>query len=141
MGELSPTAAMSKASETTRFFMGVSVLAMQFVRCKCHRQPLALLKIKSPFPFLMQVYRALNNARQELGRAERQITPVDLAANEIYDMLRKRLFTQLPDKAQIDDIADNYQNSNQTQRESVAELADYLARKLETLRPEEASAT
>ena len=30
--------------------------------------------------------------------------------------------------------------ANQTQRELVVELADYLAKKLETLRPEEASA-
>jgi hypothetical protein len=54
------------------------------------------------------INRALDNARQELGRAERNITPVDLAANEIYDILRKRLFTKLPDKAEIDDIADAY---------------------------------
>ena len=54
------------------------------------------------------INRALDNSRQELGRAERQITPVDLAANEIYDILRKRLFTKLPDKAEIDDIADAY---------------------------------
>ena len=45
---------------------------------------------------------------QELGRQERNITPVDLAANEIYDILRKRLFTSLPDKAEIDDIAEAY---------------------------------
>ena len=54
------------------------------------------------------ITRALDNARQELGRAERNITPVDLATNEIYDILRKRLFTQLPDQAEIDDIADAY---------------------------------
>ena len=30
--------------------------------------------------------------------------------------------------------------SNQTQRERVVELTDYLARKLETLRPDEATA-
>ncbi len=51
------------------------------------------------------IYRALEDARSELGRQERTITPVDLAANEIYDILRKRLFTALPDQAEIDDIA------------------------------------
>lgn len=51
------------------------------------------------------IIKALGNAKQELGLAERPITPVDLAANEIYDILRKRLFTKLPDKAEIDDIA------------------------------------
>ena len=52
------------------------------------------------------INRALEDARQELGRQERNITPVDLAANEIYDILRKRLFKSLPDKAEIDDIAE-----------------------------------
>lgn len=54
------------------------------------------------------INRALADARSELGRQERNITPVDLAANEIYDILRKRLFTRLPDQAEIDDIADAY---------------------------------
>ena len=53
------------------------------------------------------INRALEDARAELGRQER-ITPVDLAANEIYDILRKRLFTSLPDKAVISDIAASY---------------------------------
>jgi len=54
------------------------------------------------------IYRALEDARSELGRQERSITPVDLAANEIYDILRKRLFKSLPDKAEIGDIADAF---------------------------------
>ena len=52
------------------------------------------------------INRALDNARQELGRGERSITPVDLAANEIYDILRKRLFKSLPDQAEIEDVAE-----------------------------------
>jgi len=51
---------------------------------------------------------ALQDARAELGRQERTITPVDLAANEIYDILRKRLFKSLPDKAEIGDIAEAF---------------------------------
>src|SRR5499427_721271 len=54
------------------------------------------------------INRALEDARAELGRPERHITPVDLAANEIYDILRKRLFTSLPDQAAISDIAASY---------------------------------
>ena len=54
------------------------------------------------------INRALHDARAELGRQERSITPVDLAANEIYDILRKRLFTAIPDKAEISDIASAY---------------------------------
>jgi hypothetical protein len=54
------------------------------------------------------INRALEDARAELGRQERNITPVDLAANEIYDILRKRLFESLPDKAEIEDIAEAF---------------------------------
>ena len=51
------------------------------------------------------INRALEDARSELGRQERTITPVDLAANEIYDILRKRLFKTMPDLGEIGDIA------------------------------------
>jgi len=54
------------------------------------------------------INRALEDARAEVGRQERSITPVDLAANEIYDILRKRLFATLPDKAEVEDIADAF---------------------------------
>src|SRR5437016_5925469 len=54
------------------------------------------------------INRALEDARAELGRQERNITPVDLAANEIYDILRKRLFKSLPAKAEIEDIAEAF---------------------------------
>ena len=54
------------------------------------------------------INRALEDARSELGRQERNITPVDLAANEIYDILRKLLFKSLPDQSEIDDIADAF---------------------------------
>jgi prepilin-type processing-associated H-X9-DG protein len=53
------------------------------------------------------INRALEDARSELGRQERNITPVDLAANEIYDILRKRLFKSIPDKAEIGDGQSN----------------------------------
>jgi hypothetical protein len=54
------------------------------------------------------INRALQDARAELGRQERAITPVDLAANEIYDILRKRLFKVAARQAEIDDIASAY---------------------------------
>ena len=54
------------------------------------------------------INRALNDARAELGRQERSITPVDLAANEIYDILRKHLFAGLPTDAEVSDIASAY---------------------------------
>ncbi|MDA8346579.1 MAG: DUF499 domain-containing protein [Thermaerobacter sp.] len=54
------------------------------------------------------INRAIENARAELGRQERNITPVDLSTNEIYDILRKRLLLSLPDRAVIDDVAEAY---------------------------------
>lgn len=54
------------------------------------------------------IERALLDARKELGRQEKAITPVDLAGNEVYDILRKRLFTKLPDVAEIQDLAARY---------------------------------
>ena len=51
---------------------------------------------------------ALEDARAELGRMERTITPVDLAANEIYEILRKQLFASLPDSTEIGNIAAAY---------------------------------
>ena len=54
------------------------------------------------------INRALTDARHELGRQERNITPVDLAGNEIYAILRKRLFKTLPNEESINTIADRF---------------------------------
>ncbi|QKK08601.1 MAG: DUF499 domain-containing protein [Planctomycetota bacterium] len=57
------------------------------------------------------INRALGDARQELGRQEHTITPVDLEGNEVYDILRKRLFKSLPSADQIDEIAQQFAKS------------------------------
>lgn len=54
------------------------------------------------------INRALKDARAEVGRQERTITPVDLSANEIYDILRKQLFAKLPSHEEIEVIASAY---------------------------------
>lgn len=54
------------------------------------------------------IQSALKDARQELGRAEVNITPVNLESNEIYEILRKRLFLKLPDSSEIAEIASVY---------------------------------
>lgn len=54
------------------------------------------------------INKALEDAKRELGRGVRTITPVDLAANEIYDILKKRLFKKLPSDEDVQDIADAY---------------------------------
>jgi hypothetical protein len=54
------------------------------------------------------IQQALDDATQELGRAEVSITPVNLESNEIYEILRKRLFLTLPNKSEVSEIAEIY---------------------------------
>ncbi len=51
---------------------------------------------------------ALENARKELSRVEFNITPVDLAGDETYAILKKRLFASLPDANKIGHLAQMY---------------------------------
>ncbi|WP_114969907.1 anti-phage-associated DUF499 domain-containing protein [Rhodoferax ferrireducens] len=75
------------------------------------------------------IERALLDARKELGRQEKAITPVDLAGNEVYDILRKRLFTKLPDVAEIEDLAARYGQALEeaTKSKVIARGAEALA--------------
>ncbi len=79
------------------------------------------------------IQRALEDARQELGRQERAITPVDLAASEIYDILRKRLFARLPEPAVVAEVARAFGRKLAeaaragTARRSAEALADEIA--------------
>ena len=51
---------------------------------------------------------AVENLRQETRRQAMTITPVQLAGNEIYEILKKRLIDKLPDERTISDIAEEY---------------------------------
>jgi hypothetical protein len=75
------------------------------------------------------IEKALLDARKELGRQEKAITPVDLAGNEVYDILRKRLFTKLPDRAEIEDLAARYGQALEeaTKSKVIARGAEALA--------------
>lgn len=75
------------------------------------------------------IERALLDARNELGRQEKAITPVDLAGNEVYDILRKRLFAKLPDIAEIQDLAARYGQALEeaTKSKVIARGAEALA--------------
>ena len=50
----------------------------------------------------------LDNISGETKRGTRSITPVDLSTNEIYAILKKRMFSKLPDKKEIEKIANAY---------------------------------
>lgn len=51
---------------------------------------------------------AISNLQQETRRQAMTITPVQLAGNEIYEILKKRLIDQLPDERVVSDIAEEY---------------------------------
>ncbi len=55
--------------------------------------------------------QAIKNFEQETNRQSRRITPVDLAGDEIYQILKKRLFSSLPPESEIDRIAEAYAQS------------------------------
>ncbi|WP_119157530.1 anti-phage-associated DUF499 domain-containing protein [Caldimonas tepidiphila] len=75
------------------------------------------------------IERALLDARKELGRQEKAITPVDLAGNEVYDILRKRLFVKVADVAEIQDLAARYGKALEeaTKSKVIARGAEALA--------------
>ena len=83
------------------------------------------------------IQRALDDAKQELGRAEVSITPVNLESNEIYEILRKRLFLSLPNKAEITEIASVYASklSEAAKAKTVERSAEALANDIESTYP------
>ncbi|NWH04387.1 anti-phage-associated DUF499 domain-containing protein [Desulfobacter latus] len=83
------------------------------------------------------IQRALNDASQELGRAEVSITPVNLESNEIYEILRKRLFRKLPDKNEISEIAAAYGSklAEAAKAKTVERSAEALAEEVEATYP------
>jgi predicted AAA+ superfamily ATPase len=52
-----------------------------------------------------QLSQAIYNMQQETNRQAKAIVPVELASQEIYEILRKRLFRKLPDKPVINSVA------------------------------------
>ena len=83
------------------------------------------------------IQRALDDAAQELGRAEISITPVNLESNEIYEILRKRLFQKLPDRSEISDISAIYASrlSEAARAKAVERTAESLANEIESTYP------
>jgi hypothetical protein len=83
------------------------------------------------------IQRALDDATQELGRAEVSITPVNLESNEIYEILRKRLFLSLPDSSEIAEVASVYANrlAEAAKAKTIERSAESLANEIEATYP------
>jgi hypothetical protein len=76
-----------------------------------------------------ELQKAIRNFAQEANRQARSVTPVDLATQEIYDILRKRLFKSLPDEAAIGAVASAYAASlaEAAKSKSIAKSAEQIA--------------
>tara|TARA_R110002126_G_scaffold146224_22_gene292197 strand:+ start:11138 stop:14206 length:3069 start_codon:yes stop_codon:yes gene_type:complete len=83
------------------------------------------------------IQRALDDATQELGRAEVSITPVNLESNEIYQILRKRLFLSLPEPSEVSQIASVYaaRLAEAARAKTVERSAEALANDIESTYP------
>lgn len=64
---------------------------------------------------------AISNLQQETRRQASMITPVQLAGNEIYEILKKRLIEEMPDESVINEVAEEY-----AQRVKLAEDSGYI---------------
>jgi hypothetical protein len=81
---------------------------------------------------IKEVRKIVSDIQRESRRQARIITPVSLEGNEIYAILRKRLFSALPSEDDIDEVAEAY-----AERVKMAEDSGYLtARSLEQVAEE-----
>ncbi len=55
-----------------------------------------------------EISRIVHDLQQETRRQARAITPVQLASDEIYQILKKRLFDQMADEQEIEEVAEAY---------------------------------
>ena len=79
-----------------------------------------------------QLRQAIRNFEQEANRQARAIIPVELASQEIYEILRKRLFRKLPDKSVVDSVASAYAAalSEAARSKSIAKSAEQIAEEI-----------
>ena len=76
-----------------------------------------------------QLRLAIKDFQQEANRQARSVTPVELASDEVYEILRKRLFRQIPDRSVIDTVAASYAQvlSEAARSKSIAKSAEQIA--------------
>lgn len=84
-----------------------------------------------------ELQKAIGNFAQETNRQARSITPVDLGTSEIYDILRKRLFSSLPNVQTIDAVASAYAKvlGDAARAKSIAKTAEQIAAEIHASYP------
>lgn len=82
---------------------------------------------------------ALENAKLELGRTAYTITPVDLAGDETYAILKKRLFAQLPDANKVSSLAQQFaksiENAQRSRQVNLQKTPEQIAAEIEQTYP------
>ena len=78
---------------------------------KCERCVVVVASLDAAYDDARRVLGGmLTDMKKEVSRSAKSITPVDLSTDEIYDILRTRLFTKLPppDSPEVERIAQAY---------------------------------
>lgn len=73
--------------------------------------------------------RAIKNVEQEAKRQAKPITPVELGGDEIYQILKKRLFEKLPSDRDIEDVVQAYAGAikEAEKAKAIAKSAEQIA--------------
>jgi hypothetical protein len=73
--------------------------------------------------------KAIRNVEQEARRQAKPITPVELGGDEVYQILKKRLFETLPSEGDIEDVVQAYAGAikEAEKAKSIAKSAEQLA--------------
>ena len=88
----------------TRTLSNLFVAALELPRC-C----IVLSNLTDSYrEQVKEVRRLVSDVQQEARRQARIITPVSLEGNEIYAILRKRLFAEMPSQEDMDEVAEAY---------------------------------
>ncbi|HTA88569.1 MAG TPA: DUF499 domain-containing protein, partial [Polyangiaceae bacterium] len=77
--------------------------------------------------------RVLRDAGQELGRSAKAIVPVDLASDEIFEILRKRLFSSLPNADVVTAVGEAYAKSfaEAVKSQAIAKSSEQIATEIQ----------
>jgi hypothetical protein len=75
------------------------------------------------------IHKSVDNLQQETGRQAKSITPVELASDEIYHILRRRLLLAEPDETTVDSVASAFSEaiSDAVKSKTVAKSAEQIA--------------
>ncbi|MEM9814790.1 MAG: anti-phage-associated DUF499 domain-containing protein [Cyanobacteria bacterium P01_D01_bin.6] len=123
-----PVGRGSMVDVLTRTLSNLFVAALELPRC-C----VVLANLSDSYrEQVKEVKRLVADVQREASRQAKKITPVSLEGSEIYSILRKRLFSELPTNEDIDEVAEAY-----AAQVKLAEDSGYLtARSLEQIADE-----